>query len=262
MTTHTLRDSATMLRRNVRRMIRYPVGVAVVVGVPIVLLLLFVYVLGETLGAGLGGASAGRADYVNYVFPGILIIAIAGAPQATAISVAMDMKEGIIRRFKTMAISPASVLNGHVIGNTIQTMVGLVIVVGIGILVGFRSSATLVEWLAAAGLLLLLTVALTWLAVAMGLVAKSVEGASNLPMFLILLPFLGSGFVPTEAMPTGLDWFAEYQPFTPILDTLRGLLLGTPVGNDWIFAVAWCIGIWLVGYLWAQRLYDREPAVV
>lgn len=261
MTTHAFRDSTTMLRRNVRRMIRYPVGVMVVVGVPVVLLLLFVYAFGETLGAGLGGVSAGRADYVNYLLPGILIIAIASSPQATAISVAMDIKEGIIGRFKTMAISRSSVLNGHVIGNTMQTMVGVVIVVGIGFLVGFRSNATFVEWLAALGLMVLLTVALTWLAVAMGLVAKSVEGASNLPMFLVLLPFLGSGFVPTESMPSGLGWFAEHQPFTPVLDTLRGLLLGTPIGNDWVYALAWCAAIGLVSYLWARRLYDREPTV-
>lgn len=260
--TYVLRDSTTMLRRNVRRMIRYPVGVMVVVGVPIVLLLLFVYVLGDTLGAGIGGAAAGRSDYINYVFPGILVIAIASSPQATAISVAMDMKEGIISRFRTMAIARSSVLNGHVIGNTLQTMVGLAVLVGFGLLIGFRPDAGFLGWLAAGGLMLAVTVAFTWLAVAMGLAAKSVEGASNLPMPLVLLPFLGSGFVPTEGMPAGLGWFAEYQPFTPVMDTLRGLLLGTPVGNEWMVALAWCVAIGLAAYLWARRLYNRDPSTL
>lgn len=258
--TYTMRDSTTMLRRNMRRMVRYPVGAMVVIAVPVVLLLLFVYVLGDALGTGIAGPAAGRDAYVNYVFPGILLIAIAGSPQVTAISVAMDMKENIISRFKTMAIARSSVLNGHVVGNTIQTMAGLVVVVAFGFLIGFRPDAGLVEWLAAAGLMLAVTVALTWIAVAMGLVSKTVEGASNLPMPLILLPFLGSGFVPTDGMPAGLSWFAEHQPFTPIMDTLRGLLLGTPIGNDWIVALAWCAGIGLVGYLWAKRLYDRDPS--
>lgn len=259
--THVLRDSATMLRRNLRRMTRYPVTMMVVTGVPAVLLLLFVYVFGETMGAGLGGGLAGREGYANFVTPGILLIAIASATQGTAISASMDMQEGIIARFKTMAITRASVLNGHVLGDTIQVTAGMALVLGVAALIGFRPTAGLLEWLAVAGLLLLVTLALTWLSVAFGLVAKSVEGASNLPMPLILLPFLGSGFVPTDGMPVGLRWFAENQPFTPIMDTLRGLLLGTPVGNDWIVAVAWCVGIGLVGYLWSLRLYNRDPSV-
>jgi len=258
--THAFRDSTTMLRRNMRRMTRSPIALMAVVGVPVVLLLLFVYVFGETLGAGLGGTSAGRSEYVNYVFPGILVIAIASSPQVTAITVAMDMNEGIIGRFRTMAISRSSVLNGHVIGNAMQTMIGLATVVAIGLLVGFRANAGVVEWIAAAALMLLTTVALTWLAVGLGLVAKTVEGASNLPLPLVLLPFLGSGFVPTEGMPSGLSWFAEHQPFTPVTETLRGLLLGTPIGNDAWIAVAWCVGIGLVGYLWSRKLYDREPS--
>jgi len=260
-TTHAFSDSRTMLRRNMRRMTRSPIALMSVVAVPVVLLLLFVYVLGETLGAGLGGASAGRSDYVNYVFPAILLFGILGSPQVTAITVAMDMKEGIIGRFKTMSISRASVLNGHVIGNMIQTVIGLAIVVGVGLLVGFRPNAGVVEWIAAAALMLLVTIAVTWLGVAFGLVAKTVEGASNLPMPLMLLPFLGSGFVPTEGMPVGLSWFAEHQPLTPVMDTLRGLMSGTAIGNEWILAVAWCFGLGLVGYLWSKRLYNREPSV-
>lgn len=258
-TTHAFKDSTTMLRRNIRRMTRSPIAIMSVVAVPVVLLLLFVYALGETLGAGLGGTSTGRADYVNYVFPAIVLFGILGSPQVTAITVAMDMKEGIIGRFKTMAISRASVLNGHVIGNTVQTMIGLAIVVGVGFLVGLRPSAGVTGWMAATALMLLVTVALTWLGVAFGLVSKTVEGASNLPMPLMLLPFLGSGFVPTEGMPAGLRWFAENQPLTPVMDTLRGLLAGTPIGNEWIVAVAWWVGLGLVGYLWSKRLYNREP---
>jgi len=258
-TTHAYKDTTTMLRRNMRRMTRSPIALMTVVAVPVVLLLLFVYALGETMGAGLGGTSSGRAEYLDYVFPAIVLFGILGSPQVTAITVSMDMKEGIIGRFKTMAISRASVLNGHVIGNTVQTMIGLAIVVGVGLLVGLRPDAGVAGWIAATGLMLLATVALTWLGVAFGLVAKTVEGASNLPMPLMLLPFLGSGFVPTEGMPAGLRWFAEHQPFTPVMDTLRGLLSGTSIGNEWIAAVAWCVGLGLVGYLWSKRLYNREP---
>ena len=257
--TYALRDSRTMLRRNLRRMTRYPVAAMTVIGIPVVFLLLFVYVFGETLGAGLGGVSGGRADYVHFVTPGILLIAIAGSTQGTAISVAMDMNEGIIARFRTMAIARASVLNGHVIGNMIQTLLGLAAVIGVAFLVGFRPTAGPVEWLAAIGLLTLLTLALTWLSVAFGLVAKNVESASNLPLPFLLLPFLGSGFVPTEGMPTAMRWFAEYQPFTPVIDTLRGLLLGAPIGGQGLLAVGWSAGIGLVAYLWANRLYSRDP---
>jgi len=259
MTTHSyvLRDSTTMLRRNLRRMTRYPIAAMTVIMVPVVVLLLFVYVFGETLGIGLGGSS--RTDYLDYVTPGILLLAIASGTQGTAISVAMDMKERIIARFKTMSITRASVLNGHVVGNTLQTMAGLAFVVGVAVLIGFRPEAGPMGWMGVAGMLLLVTLAMTWLSVGFGLVSKTVEGASNLPMPLILLPFLGSGFVPTEGMPSGVAWFAEHQPFTPIMETIRGLLFGTPIGNDGLVAIAWCVGIGLVGYLWSIRLYDRNP---
>lgn len=257
---YAVSDSATMLRRSLRHMLRYPVMTLMVAGLPVVLLLLFVYVFGGTLGAGLGGVSGGRAAYVNYVVPGIILLAVAAGAQGTAISVATDMTEGIIARFRTMAISRASVLTGHVLGSVIQTMLGIVIVTGVALLTGFRPTAGPLAWLAAIGVLVLVTFALTWLSVAFGLVTKSVEAASNLPMFLFLLPFLGSGFVPTGSMPTGLRWFAEYQPFTPVTETLRGLLMGTPIGNNAIIAIAWCVSIALLAYLWAKRLYNRHPA--
>ncbi len=257
---YAVSDSATMLRRQLRHMLRYPSMTVQLIGIPIIFLLLFVYVFGGTLGAGLGGASGGRAEYVNYVTPGILLMSMAGVAQGTAISVAMDMTEGIIARFRTMAIARVSVLTGHVVGAMIQTMFSLTIVIGVALLIGFRPNASPVEWIAAIGVLAMLTFALTWLTVALGMTSKTVEAASNLPMPLVFLPFLGSGFVPTDSMPAGLRWFAEYQPFTPVIETLRGLLMGTPIGNSGVIAVAWCAGIALAGYLWAKKLFNRDPA--
>jgi ABC-2 type transport system permease protein len=255
-----LLDSSTMLRRNLKHIVRYPSMTVLLVGMPIIFLLLFVYVFGGTLGNGLSGPTGGRAAYVNYVAPAIILMTIASAVQGTAISVAMDMTEGIIARFRTMAIARVSVLTGHVVGSVIQTMLSIAVVIGVALAVGFRPSAGPGEWLATAGVLVAVTFALVWLSVALGQVSKSVETASNLPMPLILLPFLGSGFVPTDSMPAGLRWFAEYQPFTPIIETLRGLLMGTPIGHNAIIAFGWCAGIALAGYLWAKKLYNRDPA--
>jgi ABC-2 type transport system permease protein len=255
---YAARDSRTMLRRNVRRMVRYPSLTLMLIGMPVVFLLLFVYVFGGTLGAGLGGPAGGRADYVAYVVPGVLAMTVAAAAQGTAISVSMDMTEGIIDRFRTMAISRASVLTGHVVGSMIQTLLGIVVVFAIAVLVGFRTTAGAAALLGALGLVVLFTLALTWLSVALGLNAKSVETASNTPMFLVLLPFLGSGFVPTDSMPAALRWFAEYQPFTPVIETLRGLLTGSAAGGSAVLAIAWCVVIALASYLWAKRLFTRE----
>ena len=259
---YPLRDSATMLRRNLKRMLRYPSMTLMLVGMPVVFLLLFVYVFGGTLGAGLGGAAhtaaAGRAAYVNYVAPAIILMTVTATVQGTAISVAMDMTEGIIDRFRTMHIARVSVLTGHVLGSVIQAAFSLAIVTGVALLVGFRPTAGPGGWLAAAGFLVVVTFALVWLCVALGQVSKSVETASNLPMPLVLLPFLSSGFVPTDSMPAGLRWFAEYQPFTPIIETLRGLLTDKPVGSNAWIALVWCAVIALGGYLWSKRLFNRE----
>lgn len=257
---YAVTDSATMLRRQFRHMLRYPSLTLFLAGMPVVFLLLFVYVFGGTLGDGLGGPSGGRAEYVNYVTPGIVLLTVAGAATATAVSVATDMTEGIVARFRTMAIARVSVLTGHVLGSMLRTLLSMAIVVGAGLLIGFRPTAGPGEWVLAAGLLALVVLAITWLAVAFGLVAGNAETASNLPMPLLLLPFLGSGFVPTDSMPVGLRWFAEYQPFTPIIETLRGLLMGTPIGSSGIAAVGWCAGIALVGYLWARKLFNRDPS--
>jgi ABC-2 type transport system permease protein len=259
MSTYVIQDSATMLRRNFRHMVRYPSVSLLVIGIPVILLLLFVYVFGGTLGDGLGGTTGGREAYVDYVTPGILLIAIAGSAQGTSISVAMDMQEGIIARFRTMGIARASVLTGHVLGSTLQTVAGLTVVVGVALLVGFAPDATAVEWIAAAGVLVTITLAITWLALALGMYPSNVEAASNLPMPLILLPFLSSGFVPTGSMPAGIRWFAEYQPFTPFIETLRGLLMGTAIGTSVVLTVVWCLAIAFVGFRWAMKLYERAP---
>ncbi|GAA1219484.1 ABC transporter permease [Prauserella alba] len=258
---HPLRDSATMLRRNLRHMLRYPSMTLTLVGMPVVFLLLFVYVFGDALGAGIAGtAGAGRAEYVAYVVPAIIVMTVTSTVQGTAISVATDMTEGIVARFRTMHIARVSVLTGHVLGSVIQAAIALVIVTGLAVLVGFRPSTDPAAWLAAAGLLLAVTFALVWLAVAAGQACSSVETASNALMPLVLLPFLGSGFVPVESMPAGLRWFAEYQPFTPIIETLRGLLTGGPIGEQAWLALGWCVLCAAGGYLWSRRLFNREHA--
>jgi ABC-2 type transport system permease protein len=256
---YTLSDSRVMLRRNLKHQLRYPSMTLMLVGMPIVLLLLFVYVFGGQLGAGLG-VHLGRHAYLDYVVPGLLLITIASAVQGTSIMVAMDMTGGIIDRFRTMAIARVSVLSGHVLGSLLQTLAGIAILFGVAFGLGYRSSAGLLGWLAAIGILGLFAFALIWLAVALGLAAKSVETASNSPMILLLLLFLSSGFVATATMPTGLRQFAEYQPYTPVADTVRGLLTGTAIGNHAIAAIAWSIGIAVVAYLWATRLYNRRRA--
>ena len=261
---HAFVHARVMLRRNLRHLQRYPSLTFMVIMMPLVLLLLFVYVFGGTLGAGLGsgmpgGAHGGRAAYADYVAPAIILLAVAAAAQGTAIAVAQDMTEGVIARFRTMAVARSSVLTGHVVSATIQTLIGVVVVTAASLAVGFRPHANVAEWLAALGVVLLVTFAVTWLCVGLGLSAKSVETASNSPMFLILLPFLGSGFVPTSSLPAGMRWFSEYEPFTPVNETLRGLLTGTRIGDNLVITIAWCVGVAALSYVWSRRLYEREP---
>jgi ABC-2 type transport system permease protein len=187
------------------------------------------------------------------------MLTVVGAATGTAISVAMDMTAGIIARFRTMAIARGSVLIGHIVGSVIQIFLALGLVVVVAVAIGYRPGSDPLGWLAAAGLLGLTAVAVCALSVGLGLATDSVETASNTPMVLMLLLFLSSAFVPTESMPDPIRWFAEHQPFTPIVETLRGLLAGTPVGSDAPVAVAWCVVIALAGYLWSLRLYERVP---
>ncbi|MFE5483659.1 ABC transporter permease [Streptomyces sp. NPDC056527] len=247
----------TMLRRNLKHQLRYPSMTIAIVAMPVLMLLLFVFVFGSALGEGIGLAGDLGA-YTDYVTPGIILMAVTSGSISTAVSVCTDMTEGIVNRFRTMSISRGSVLTGHVFGNLIQVTVILVIVVGVALAVGFRPEATFVEWLAALGLVLFLAFGLSWISAAMGMGAKTVEAASNAPMPLTFLPFLGSAVVTTDSMPTGLSWFAEYQPFTPINETLRGLLLGTEIGNNAWIALAWCAGLALVGYFWSRSAFNRE----
>lgn len=260
----TVRDSATMLRRNLRHIRRYPSLSIMLVAQPIVFLLLFVYVFGGTLGAGLPGSAGStggdRRDYLVFITPGILFMTVASVALGTAISTATDMTTGIIARFRTMNIARVSVLTGHVLGAVIKTGFAVAIVAAFAFLLGFRSDAGALGWLGAIGLLILIAFSITWLTVGMGLAAHSVETASNTPLFLVILPFISSGFVPTDAMPTGLRLFAEHQPFTPMIDALRALVTGTPTDSDLWLAIGWCALIALLGYLWSRRLFLRVPA--
>ncbi|MBI0376442.1 ABC transporter permease [Streptomyces albiflaviniger] len=262
---YAARDSLTMLRRNLKHAQRYPSMTASVVAMPVLILLLFNYAFGGALGAGIGGMSGGTTGglesgdrYIDYVAPGIILMAATSGSLVTAVGICVDMTEGIVNRFRTMAISRASFLTGHVVGSVIQTLISIAFVIGIALLIGFRPDATPVEWLAVAGLLALVTLALTWVSAAIGLMAKTPESASNIPLPLQFLPFMGSAIVPTESMPDGLRWFADYQPFTPVIETLRGLLMGTEIGNSALISLAWCVALTAGGYLWARTAYQRS----
>ncbi|MET9151766.1 ABC transporter permease [Streptomyces griseoflavus] len=253
-----VRDSSTMLRRNLLHARRYPSLTLNLLLTPVMLLLLFVYVFGGVMSAGMGGAD--RSTYVAYLVPGVLLMTIGSTTIGTAVSVSMDMTEGIIARFRTMAIHRGSVLVGHVIGSVLQSVASVILVGAVGVAVGFRSTdATVLEWLAAFGLLVLFALALTWIAVGMGLVSPNAEAAGNNAMPLILLPLLSSAFVPLDGMPGWFRPIAEYQPFTPAIETLRGLLLGTEIGHHGWLAVAWCLVLAVVGYFWSAARFARDP---
>ncbi|WP_326651548.1 MULTISPECIES: ABC transporter permease [unclassified Streptomyces] len=255
-----VRDSTTMLRRNLLHARRYPSLTLNLLLTPIVLLLLFVYVFGDVMSAGIGGGGADRSEYIAYVVPGILLMTIGGTVVGTAVSVSNDMTEGIIARFRTMAIHRQSVLIGHVVGSVLQSVMSVVLVGAVAVAIGFRSTdATAPEWLAAFGLLALVALALTWIAVGMGMVSPNAEAASNNAMPMILLPLLSSAFVPVDAMPGWFQPIAEYQPFTPAIETLRGLLLGSEVGNNGWIAIAWCLALSALGYYWSKAAFNRDP---
>ena len=254
MSTYVVSDAATMLRRDFRHLRRYPVMTISGIVVPTVMLLLFVFVFGGAMSSGLGAGS-----YINYLVPGILIMALGSGCAATAVGVNMDMTEGIVARFRVMAISRASVLTGRVVGSMIRTLIAVVLVIGVALIAGFRPTADPARWLATFGFITLMTLALTWLAVALGMAAKSPEGANSSTLLLQFGPFISSAFVRPATMPAGVRWFAENQPLTSMIETLRGLLLGTPIGNSAIVATAWCVAIALVGYLWARVAYNRNP---
>ncbi|MBA2811852.1 ABC transporter permease [Streptomyces sp. KM273126] len=254
-----VRDSNTMLRRNLLHARRYPSMTLNLLLTPIMLLLLFVYIFGDVMSAGIGGA-ADRSEYIAYIVPGILMMTIGCTVVGAAVSVSMDMTEGIIARFRTMAVYRGSVIIGHVVGSVLQVLASLVLVGAVAVAIGFRSTdATALEWLAAFGLVALFALALTWIAVGMGLASPNAEAASNSATPLFLLPLISSAFIPADTMPGWFQPIAEYQPFTPAIETLRGLLLGTEIGNNWWIAIVWCVGLTVLGYRWSMALFNRDP---
>jgi ABC-2 type transport system permease protein len=256
--TYAVSDTVTLLRRNLKNNLRYKTAAIAIVGIPVLFLLLFVYVFGGALGTAVTDMANGSTNYVDYVLPGLIVMTAATGSLGAATSTSVDMTEGIIARFRTMAIFRPSILIARVISSVIQTLTSMVLVFGVALLMGFSPTASFADWIAAIGLLALASFALTWLGIAFGLAAKTLDAASNAPFPLILLPFVGSGIVPTDSMPAAVRYFAEYQPFTPIIETLRGLLLGTPIGNSGIIAVAWCVGIAAIGFLWAIKAFARD----
>ncbi|MEV5013973.1 ABC transporter permease [Streptomyces sp. NPDC053780] len=254
----TLRDSSTMLRRNLLHARRYPSLTLNLLLTPVMLLLLFVYIFGDVMSAGMGGGD--RDAYVAYLVPGLILMTIGSTTVGTAVSVSNDMTEGIIARFRTMAIHRGSVLVGHVVGSVLQSILSVVFVGLVALAIGFRSTdATALEWLAAFGLITAFSAALTWIAVGMGLISPNAEAASNNALPLIFLPLISSTFVPIDAMPGWFQPIAEYQPFTPAIETLRGLLLGTEIGHNGWLALVWCVALTVLGYFWSKSVFDRDP---
>ena len=248
---HFFSDMGVMLGRSMRHIFRSMDTIITVTITPIAMMLLFVYVFG-------GAIQTGTDNYVNYLLPGILLIAIASGIAYTAYRLFMDMQRGIFERFHSMPIARSALLWGHVLTSLVSNAISVVVIILVALIMGFRSSAGVLSWLAVAGILALFTLALTWIAAIAGLSAKSVDGAGAFSYPLIFLPFISSAFVPTESMPSVVRAFAENQPVTSIVDAIRALLSGQPVGNDIWVALAWCVGIMLVAYFFAMRVYKKR----
>ncbi|MFD2795754.1 ABC transporter permease [Promicromonospora vindobonensis] len=253
MSKHFFGDTAVLTGRSLSHIMRSPDTIITTAVTPIALMLMFVYVLG-------GAIDTGTGSYVNYLLPGILLITIASGIAYTAYRLFLDMQGGIFERFQSMPIARSAVLWGHVLTSLVANLISVAVVVLVALLMGFRSGAGVLAWLAVAGILIMFTVALTWLAVIAGLSAKTVDGASAFSYPLIFLPFISSAFVPTETMPGPVRWFAENQPVTSIVDTIRDLLAQEPVGTDIWVALAWCVGILAVAYGFAMASYRRRIA--
>ncbi|OPA72994.1 ABC transporter permease [Paenibacillus selenitireducens] len=248
---HFFSDLGVMLGRSMRHISRSMDTIVTVTIMPIAMMLLFVYVFG-------GAIQTGTDNYVNYLLPGILLIAIASGISYTAFRLFTDVQRGIFERFHTMPISRSTLLWGHVLTSLVSNAISVVVIILVALIMGFRSSAGILDWLAVAGILMLFTLALTWVAAIAGLSAKSVDGASAFSYPIIFLPFISSAFVPTESMPSVVRAFAENQPVTSIVEAIRALLSGQPVGNDIWVALAWCVGILLVAYFFAMRVYKKR----
>jgi len=250
-TTHVLGDTAVLTGRSLRHITRSPDTIITTVITPIAIMLLFVYVFG-------GAISQGSGSYVTYLLPGILLITIASGVSYTAFRLFLDLQSGIFERFQSMPIARPSVLWAHVLTSLSANLISVVVVVGAALVVGFRSDAGALAWLAVAGILILFTLALTWLAVIPGLTAKTADGAGAFSYPLIFLPFISSAFVPTETMPGPVRAFAEHQPVTSIVNAIRDLFTQQPVGTDIWIALAWCVGILIVAYTLAMITYRRR----
>lgn len=253
MTAHFASDTTVLTGRSLQHVTRSLDTIITTTIMPIAFLLMFVYVFG-------GAIDVGQADYIDYMLPGILLITIASGVAYTAFRLFTDIQGGIFERFQSMPIARSSVLWAHVLTSLVANVISLVIVVGVALSMGFRSSAGVVAWLAVAGILFLFTLALTWIAVIPGLSATTMEGASAFSYPLIFLPFVSSAFVPTDNMPGPVRWFADHQPVTPIVNTIRGLFAGQPVGGEIWVALAWCGGILVIAYILALAAYRRKIA--
>jgi ABC-2 type transport system permease protein len=253
MTTHFGHDTAVLLKRSLRHILRSPDTIITTAVTPIAMLLLFVFVFG-------GAIDVGGGSYVNYLLPGILLITVASGVAYTAFRLFTDVSGGIFERFASMPIARSAMLWGHVLTSVVANLISLVLVVGVAVAAGFRSGAGVLAWLAVLGIMVLFTLAMTWLAVLPGLTATSVDGVSGFSYPLLFLPFISSAFVPTAGMPGPVRWFAQYQPVTPIVNTIRDLYAEQSVGNEAWIAVGWCVGLILVAYALAIRTYHRKIA--
>ncbi|WP_433310068.1 ABC transporter permease [Micromonospora sp. CA-269861] len=251
MNKHFLGDTAVLLGRSLRHIARSPDTIITTAVMPIAFMLLFVYVFG-------GAIETGTDSYVNYLLPGILIITIASGISYTAFRLFMDMQGGIFERFQSMPIARSSVLWAHVLTSLVANLISIVVVIGVALIMGFRTGAGVEGWLAVAGILVLFTTALTWIAVIPGLTAKSADGAGAFSYPLIFLPFVSSAFVPTQSMPGPVRAFAEHQPVTSIVNAIRDLFARQPIGSDIWIALAWCAGILVLAYLFATATYRRR----
>jgi ABC-2 type transport system permease protein len=253
MTTTVVRDTVVLLGRSLRHVLRSPDTIITTAVTPVAMLLLFVYVLG-------GAISAGPGRYVDYLLPGILLITVASGISYTAYRLFTDVSGGMVERLRSLPIARSAVLWAHVLTSVVASVVSLALVVLVALAMGFRSGASVLAWLEVAGILLLFTLALTWLAVLPGLAATTVDGVSGFSYPLVFLPFVSSAFVPTSGMPGPVRAFAQRQPVTPIVDTIRGLYAGQAVGDEGWLAVAWCLGLLVVAYVLATRAYRRRFA--
>lgn len=251
--TYAIADSRVMVTRSLRHTVRNVDVMLTAVMLPVVLMLMFVYVFG-------GAMDTGTSEYVNYVVPGIILLCAGFGAASTALSVAGDMEHGIVARFKSMPITSSAVVMGHVVASVVRNLVATALVIGVALAVGWRPDATLAEWVAALGFVVLFILAISWLSAGFGLLLKTVEAANAFTFVLLFLPYVSSAFVPTSTMPSALHGFAEHQPVTPVIETLRGLWMGTPIDDNAWLAIAWCGGILVLSYTWAIWLFRNRTS--